>query len=510
MGKASRNKRENQEVRRVEAEKKQKEMAKAKKKSLGKKIVATVCVVLAIVLVGAVVAYTKMMDDGFFLRRAVSVKSDNYEMDNAIVSYHFYNQYQNFLSMYGNSVSYLGLDPTKSLKYQKCPLFEDGTTWYKFFMNNAITEMTNTLVFCEEASVRGITLDADDYAIIEKNIDEIEKQAKENGVSKGYYISAMFGAGVKEKDVRRAMEQSLLYSKCYNEIMSEYTYTEADYDAYVKENPTKLLHATYVAMTLSVTDGMVEGDVTTDLLKEFEAKFAAVKTREEFDEVSYDYLKNYAYKDYADKTEEGIREEVAGHLIEDGIYTETDVFMKWAIEDARKAGDVYTAWNEEETALTVGMLLEPAALLTYDTVNVRHILLTADTYGSDEAAEAKAEEILAEWKNGAATAASFGELAKKYSEDNAENGLYENVMKTEMVDEFDAWLFEEGRKAGDTAIVKTQFGYHVMYLDGFGMKAWHKEVKDILSAAAYEEDVKALKEKYPVEVNELTLALLDV
>ncbi len=511
MGKASRNKRENLEVRRAEAEKKKKEAALKKRKTLRNKIIGTICAVLAVVLIGSVVVYNKLVTGGFFLRNTPAVTSETYVMDNTLVSYHFYNQYQNFLSMYGASAASLGLDTSKSLKYQQCPLYSDGTTWYKVFMDNAITEMTNTLVFCEEANARGITLDETDYAYIDNYIDQIEAQAKTNGVTKNFYITNLYGAGVKEKDVRRAMEMSLLYSKCYNEIMSEYTYTEDDYKAYVEEKPNALLHATYAAMSLSTSDGMEEGDVTVDLLKEFETKFLAVKNKEEFDAVSYDYLMNYAYKNYEDVTEESVREEVAGHLIEDGVYTESDGgFMKWAAEDGRKENEIFTTWSNDGNTLSVCILLKPAALLTYDTVNIRHILLTADTYGSEEAAKAKAEEILAQWQGGEATADSFGALAAQYSEDSAEDGLYENVMRGEMMDAFDAWMYEDGRAAGDTGIVKTDYGYHIMYLDGYGMPAWHREVKDILSQADYEEDYKALKEKYPVAIDRVALAMLDV
>ncbi len=510
MGKASRNKRENLEVRRAEADKKKKEAAQKKRKSLRNKIIGIVCAVLAIVLIGSAVVYNNLETSGFFLRRVNSLTSENYAMSNTLVSYHFYNQYQNFLASYGSAAAQLGLDTSKSLKYQECPMYSDGTTWYKVFMDNAISEMSNTLVFCEEANARGITLDEADYKSIDSYIDQIEEQAKANGVSKNFFISNLYGAGVKEKDVRRAMEMSLLYSKCYNEIMNGYTYTEDDYKAYVKENPNALLHTTYAAITLSTSDGMTEGEVTADLLKEFETKFLAVKNKEEFDAVSYDYLMNYAYKSYEDVTEEAVREEIAGHLIEDGIYTESDSgFMKWAVEDGRKVNDIFTTWSNEGNTLSVCILLKPAALLTYNTVNVRHILLTAETYGSDEAAKAKAEEILAQWQAGEATAESFGELAAQYTEDSARDGLYENVMRGEMVDAFDAWMYEEGRKAGDAGVVKTDYGYHVMYLDGVGMTAWHREVKDILSQADYEEDYAALQEKHPVSIDRVALAMVD-
>ena len=42
-------------------------------------------------------------------------------------------------------------------------------------------------------------------------------------------------------------------------------------------------------------------------------------------------------------------------------------------------------------------------------------------------------------------------------------GLYENVTQGQMVPEFDAWCFDEARQTGDHGLVKTTYGYHVMY-----------------------------------------------
>ncbi len=35
-----------------------------------------------------------------------------------------------------------------------------------------------------------------------------------------------------------------------------------------------------------------------------------------------------------------------------------------------------------------------------------------------------------------------------------------------MVESFENWCYEEGRKAGDTGIVESTYGYHVMYFVG--------------------------------------------
>ena len=65
-------------------------------------------------------------------------------------------------------------------------------------------------------------------------------------------------------------------------------------------------------------------------------------------------------------------------------------------------------------------------------------------------------------------------MANLYSEDSGSNtngGLYENVPKGQMVEEFDAFCFG-GHKPGDTGIVygesSNYAGYHVMYYVGEG------------------------------------------
>ena len=71
-----------------------------------------------------------------------------------------------------------------------------------------------------------------------------------------------------------------------------------------------------------------------------------------------------------------------------------------------------------------------------------------------------------------------------------------------MVEIFDAWIFEEGRKAGDYGLVKTEFGYHLMYYVG-GDQAWYlyaRESSDgILSKACYDK-ITTYTEANPLEV----------
>ena len=82
------------------------------------------------------------------------------------------------------------------------------------------------------------------------------------------------------------------------------------------------------------------------------------------------------------------------------------------------------------------------------------------------AAEQKAQSLLDEWKAGEHTEDSFAFLAAENSADTgsaSNGGLYEEVYPGQMVDAFDAWCFDAARQPGDTGIVKTEYGYHVMY-----------------------------------------------
>ena len=101
---------------------------------------------------------------------------------------------------------------------------------------------------------------------------------------------------------------------------------------------------------------------------------------------------------------------------------------------------------------------------------MRHILISVSDTSDESAMEearAKADEILAEFDAGDKTAASFGELAKEYTDDSNgdEGGLYENIMPGQMVTEFN--------------------GVHVMYFDGFGNSYRNTLVENALRTADY-------------------------
>ena len=149
-------------------------------------------------------------------------------------------------------------------------------------------------------------------------------------------------------------------------------------------------------------------------------------------------------------------------------------------------------------------------------VNVRHILIELEELDKDAtdkekeaadlAAKAQAEKLLKEFLDGEKTPEKFGELATANSKDPgsvATGGLYEDVYPGWAMKEFDEWCFAEGRKAGDTGIVKTDSGYHVMYLEGFTKLSFRDYmIANRILSEDLEEWLKEIKEATPyTEVN---------
>ena len=173
----------------------------------------------------------------------------------------------------------------------------------------------------------------------------------------------------------------------------------------------------------------------------------------------------------------------------------------WVSDEARVSGDTKSFSETDETTgkytSTAYMVVEPMHRDDTVTRNIGHILFTADKYGTDEKAKAKAEEILAEFKKSEMTRENFEKLGEEYTEDSSI--FYDNVTRYYMVDSFDSWLFAEGRKEGDTDIVETEYGYHIMYYLGEGDIAWRVSVKNTVINNRSEEWYKSKSDQFGVK-----------
>lgn len=152
--------------------------------------------------------------------------------------------------------------------------------------------------------------------------------------------------------------------------------------------------------------------------------------------------------------------------------------------------------------------------------DVRHILIaveggTKDADGKTvyseaewEACLAKAQKMLDEFKAGEATEEAFAELARLHSQDpgSAEaGGLYNQLTKdTSFIEGFKNWYLEEGRKPGDTGLVKNTEssvqGYHIMYFSK-ATPIWEYEATTQFLSEKTMVVLEDAKKQWPMEVN---------
>jgi len=462
------------------------------KNSKQKNLIIGICVALAAVLVIGLSVYTSLGDNGTLLRGKTAAESENFEINGTMMAYFYASNYQN----YYDYLSYLGVDTTASLKSQACPYVENGT-WFDYFVSVTKSYTDELLALCEGAKAAGIELNADDQTGIDTTLSQLEETAKAFGYTTDSYVSMAFGTGVKMKDVRDCMELTALASKFSTEFNAGLSYTLDEKEAYYNEHTSDFEGVDYYAFTVNAGDFMAKdtegnpvGDTTeASATAQAEAeKLAAAGSVDEFKSLIADYITaNHAHE----HDEATVNAEVESCFNYHKEAAAISSISEWAF--SAKAGDTHMTGAEGDTTFNVYYLTKAAYRDETPTRNVRHILLTTDTYTDDT----KVNEVYAEWEAAGFTEEKFLELAAQYNEDpgsQANGGLYENVAVGDMVNSFNNWLFYTAKNIGDHGIVESDYGWHIMYYAGEGEgAAWETQVASALKTNDYNEMLTANK-----------------
>ena len=140
-------------------------------------------------------------------------------------------------------------------------------------------------------------------------------------------------------------------------------------------------------------------------------------------------------------------------------------------------------------------------------VNFRHILLKTEGTTAEEAMAAFEEKAAARLKpltnQEKRGENAFSDLAHWYSEDTAsalDGGAYLRVLKDQLPQEIGDWCFAEERVPGDTTVINSQDGVHILYFSGresVAQAAAEQQARKDAQLALIQE----AKEAYPMEVS---------
>lgn len=382
----------------------------------------------------------------------------------------------NYITQYGSYLSYFGLDTSKDLSTQ---MYSETLTWKDYFEQNAVESLKQNKALMAEAKAAGFTYDTtDEYNTFKETI---KTSAAAAGVSDKEYVRSIYGSyatmGRIEEYVKNDMVMNAYYQKLQednapsdDEIQSYYeenkaTYDSVDYrlttiEADLPTEPTEL--ADPVEETAADTTGTTDGTAATDSTQDtaYQPSDAEIAKAMEDAKVLADDAEQTVAKD--GEAHENEKKSSVNYLISD-----------WLFDDARKAGDTTVITNDNSHCY-YAVAFEKRYLDETPSADVRVIIPTEDKTG---------EEILEEWKNGAATEDSFAELCKKYTQDTSavENGgLFEQVTKTGMTEELSNWIFDSSRQAGDTVAITVSDTTYVLYYIGQDQPEWKINIKNTL------------------------------
>lgn len=490
-----------------------------------------ISIVLCAVIVLGVVAFS--LNYYGALQRVIKIGGVGSDQSVSIAEYEYYYmraynqvryQAQYYQYYYQTSNGYdLSLTPEEQTQTTKDA---DGNeiTWAEKLHEDTLEIIQLHKAYYNEALKMGLKLTKADEAFIDKQIEGLRDEAKSAGsnssssnsenkvtYSLNAYLRKVYGGSINERFLRKQLKIQVLAQKYLTERTNEIAkdYDQKDIDAEYKKDTTAYDFATFRAYTFKTTELTKEDKETDDALKARQAKANAEvkKNANDFynavtNDATFTAKAKELNKDTADYNVD--KETKYSMLKSTAQSTFSEDAAKWLFDSSTKVGSKKLFSDEENGKYIVVLALSKPH--QEQTVTARHILFqTKDQNSGNDLSEeeiakkkTQAEDVLKKFNEGDKTEDSFAALANEYNEDtgsSSNGGLYEHIYPGQMVTEFNDWVFDANRKAGDVELVETDFGYHIIYFVAKDGKDYYDSaIRSSKANKDIETETKALQE----------------
>ena len=478
------------------AQKRMEEERSARRSMILYTVVGILCVVFAVFLI--------IWKSGIVQRSLTAVTVNGVSYTAVDAQYYYDYAYSNILTYYAN----FGMSPfdtSVSLKEQVYDT-ETGQTWHDYLMEQALDYMVFDTAMTARASEEGYTLSEDAQSSLESSRTDLETVWVGSYNSRDAYIRANYGPYMTYDHLMELLEMRTLASDYASSYYDGLTYDDADYDAYYQENADDLDTYTLTILTTQARVDTVDEEGNAIEMTEEEQAAALEEAKAQAQAVAQDVEARLQAGEDPQTLSDEYGEELYSTVISSTRVGSSvnSAYSEWVFDSARQNGDVtLVEYDSGSMYYYYVVRFEGRALDDSPSASVRHILVSPETdEGADEptqeqmdAALAEAESLLAEWQAGEATEDSFAALAQSSSDDTGSatsGGLISNITSTSSyVDSFKEWALDASRQPGDTGIVESEYGYHIMYYVSSGDPTW----KQTAASALREEDYTAWEEE---------------
>ncbi len=517
-----------------------KQAAKEKKRrnmTKGQKLRRVLLPLLAILVAVAIAlsVFFGLFDRAFAAEKTADgdrISVAEYEYYNRMYFNYYYQMSQQYEQYYG---AYYGEGAGKMMTgydYSKSPADQEFTpnedagltidkkygehpTWADYFEQESLKEANSSTMIYKKAVEEGYKLTKAEQKELDEFLESLQKNADDDGYSLDAYLRTNYGRGMSPSLLKKIYSKQTIVNRYKEDKQAELAKAITDEEIEKEFNENSKDYTTVDIRNFSFTNKYAgEEKVSKEDVKK-ENDSLKKKAQAFLESVNLSNFTQMAYDATDDKdTKEQMKDDSSYTSMNDTNYTAIHDYVSkeaadWAFDSDRKSGDKQVFAVKEDNGAVNYHVYVMENVLQRDNqypVNVRQILfMVADDSASDatqnesghsdKEAKKLADDTLAKWKKGDATDDSFAKLAKKLTEDtgSAENGgLYENVTKdSNYVEPFLNWCFADGRKKGDSGVIKTDYGYHVMYLSSKSKDAvWKNTVREALAKKQFDQYIE--------------------
>lgn len=481
--------------RKVQRRKEEKE--KAQRERFITRVVGIVFLAALVCIVASFPIRTWMSLNGTYIEvNGEKVTRVEFDYNYNVVTSSFINQY------YTTYLYYFGVDLSGDLSTQ---MYSADLSWKDYFEEMTVEHIAQNKAMMKEAREAGYVHDvSDEYS---EYTATLKDAAAEANSSVKDYIRQLYGAYATESRVRPYVEETM-YLSAYNEevVKERLTPSQEEIREYYEDNSASYDSVDYYVLTVDaqlptepteLADPVEEPQEGEDAAGD-EAEDAPYQPSEAEIAAAMEIAKAEAEAAESKLRKEG---ELNTNVRRSSV---TYLLQSWLFDGERKEGDT-TVIEDSTGHRYYAVEFKDRYLDPVLTANAR-LVMTAEGNGQD---------ILDEWKGGAATEESFGEICDKYKDPasgSEEGGLYENLTPSGVPSALAEWLFDEGRKAGDASVISqegSEYAYVVYYV-GSGDEDWIVNIRSQLLQQAMQEYLSGLAQDAEVRDPGNNLKYLEV
>ena len=408
---------------------------------------------------------------------------------------YYYNQ---IVTSYASQAQqgYVEFDVNKDFEKQTVE-DEDGkkVTWKKKIDDETVNWLKQLVAYYSKGKEEGLKLSEEEKKTIDEEIETVKKTAEESDIPLEDYITTTYGDYVTLATLRNSNEWYIIAQNYARKMATELRPTVKEAEDYYKKHENDFLQVNF-----SILPMIYQENNKDKVVKQAKKYAKQVKTADDVKklvpkackDLIDQYVESGQFKD-AESVEVEIAKSTDASVSKDNPNQYPEEIINFLFNEKNKVGSSTVIVDDQYAAVYIILKQSDASPIKDDKYSVRHILIspTADEDEKEEeegddhsddnseptkeqwtAAEKKANDIYQEYLQGERTEYKFALLAEENSDDpgsissggqGAFGGLYYKQEPGTMVKEFEKWILDKNRKYGDTGIIKTKFGYHIMY-----------------------------------------------